>query len=67
MALKSLHRSGSPLTLCLICVLSIAFLAPLYHSHSHTGDYHQGNSGDHVVLYDGSGHEGLSTNHQHNG
>lgn len=67
MALKSLHRSGSPLTLCLICVLSIAFLAPLYHSHNHTGDYHQENSGDHVVLYDGAGHEGLSTNRQHNG
>ena len=67
MALKSLHISGSPLTLCLICVLSIAFLAPLYHSHNHTGDYHQGYSGDHVLLQDGSCDKGLSANQQHNG
>jgi hypothetical protein len=67
MALKSTHRSGSPVTLCLILLLSIAFLSPLYHSHNHTQDYHQEDSGDHVLLHDGSDHEGLSAGQQHNG
>lgn len=67
MALKSLHISGSPLTLCLICVLSIAFLAPLYHSHDHAADYHQENGDDHVLLHDVSVDDSLDTGQQHNG
>lgn len=67
MALMNSHRSGSLLTLCLILLLSIVFLAPLYHSHNHTGDYHQGCSGDHVLLQAGSCNKGLSANQQHNG
>lgn len=67
MALKSPHKTGSPLTLCLILLLSIAFLAPLYHSHDHAADYHQENSDDHMLLHDGSGHEGMSAGQQHNG
>jgi len=65
MAIRSPHRAGSPLTLCLILLLSIAFLAPLYHSHNHAGEYHQKNSGDHFLLHDGSGHEELSAGQQH--
>ncbi len=67
MPLKSSHRSGSPATLCLILLLSIAFLVPLYHSHDHAADHHPENSIDHVLLYDESVHDGLSADQQHNG
>ena len=60
MPLKSSYRSGSTLTLCLVFVLSIVFLAPLYHSHDHAADHHPAVSDDHVSLHDGVGHEGLS-------
>lgn len=63
MALK-ITKIGSALTVSLILLLTVTFLAPLYHSHNHTGDYHQGYSGEHVVLHDGSGPAGLQ---QHNG
>jgi len=56
------HRSGSPVTLCLILLLSIAFLAPLYHSHDHATDHHPENGDDHVSF-----HEGLSVDQMHNG
>ncbi len=65
MALKSSHKTGSPLTLCLILLLSIAFFAPLYHTHNLTGDYYQENSVHHVLFHDGAGHEGLSAGQQH--
>jgi hypothetical protein len=48
-------------------VLCIAFLAPLYHSHDHAGDYYQENGNDHALLHDVSAHEDLSTSEQHNG
>ena len=67
MALKRPHTPESPLALCLIFVISIVFLSPLYHSHNHASDYHQENSGEHVLLHDGSGHEGSSPGRQHNG
>jgi len=66
MALKK-TKSGSDLTFILILLITIAFLAPLYHSHNHTGDYHQGYSCDHVLLHDDSVHDSLPTGHQHNG
>ena len=67
MALKRPYRPGSPLPLCLTFVLCISFLAPLYHSHDHAGDYHQENGDDHALLHDVSVHEDLSTGEQHNG
>jgi hypothetical protein len=67
MPLKSSHRSGSALTLCLVFVLSIVFLAPLYHSHDHAADHHPAVSDDHVSLHDGAGHEGLSVDQLDNG
>jgi len=67
MALKHPYRSGSPLILCLIFVFSIAFLAPLYHSHDHAGDHHRENGEDHALFHDVSVHEDLSTGEQHNG
>src|SRR4030066_1666667 len=67
MALRISHRSSSPLTLFLALVLSLAFLAPLYHSHDHAADYHHENCGDHMLLHDGSVHNGLSADQQHNG
>ena len=66
MALKRPYSSGSPLPLCLIFVLCIAFLAPLYHSHDLAGDYQQENDDDHALLHDISVHEDLSTDEQHN-
>lgn len=66
MALKRPYRSESPLPLCLIFVLCIAFLAPLYHSHDFAGDYHQENGDDHALLHDVSVHENLFTGQQHN-
>ena len=66
MALKRPHTPESPLTLCLIFVISIVFLSPLYHSHNHASDYHQESSGEHGLLHDGSGHEGSSPGQQHN-
>jgi len=66
MALKDPHKAGTPFTLCLILVLGIAFLAPLYHSHVHDADCHQGNSDDHVLLHAESAHESLSAGEQHN-
>ena len=66
MALRRPYRSGSPLTFCLIFVLSIAFLAPLYHSHDHADDYHQEHGDDHTVFHDVSVHEDLSTGESHN-
>lgn len=65
MALKK-TKSGSALTVSLILLLTITFLAPLYHSHNHAEDHHQENNYDHVLLHDGSGHEGLSDSEQHN-
>ena len=67
MALKRPYRPGSPLPLCLTFVLCISFLAPLYHSHDHAGDYHQENGDDHALLHDVSVLEDLSTGEQHNG
>ena len=68
MALKHPYRSGSPLILCLIFVFSIAFLAPLYHSHDHAGDYHQEHGHDHtLLLHEASALEDLSTDHTHTG
>lgn len=67
MALNRLYRSDSPPPPCLIFVLCIAFLAPLYHSHDHAGDYYQENDDDHALLHDVSVHEDLSTGEQHNG
>lgn len=61
------HRSGSPVTLCLILLLSIAFLLPLYHSHDHTWDYHQENNGDHILLDDASVPNSLSVSQQNIG
>lgn len=58
-------RSGSPVAFCLILLLSIAFPAPLYHNHDHSGDYHQENHDGHVLLHDSSEHEGLSADEQH--
>lgn len=66
MTLKSPHSLGSFLNLCLIFVIGIAFLAPLYHSHDHAGDYHHENSGGHALLHGESDHEDLSGNEQHN-
>jgi hypothetical protein len=48
-------------------MLGIAFLVPVYHSHDHTGVYHQGDSDDHVLFHDASAHECLSVGDQHNG
>ena len=53
--------------LCLILLLSIAFFAPVYHSHDHAGVYHQGDSEDYVLFHDASAHECLSAGDQHNG
>jgi hypothetical protein len=66
MVLTSSHKSGSPLTLWLVFVLCIVFLAPLYHSHNHVADHHPENSDDHVSIHDGAGHEGLSVDPLHN-
>jgi hypothetical protein len=65
MTRKRSPRSGSWFTLCLVFVLSIAFLAPLYHNHDHADDYHHENSGL-ALLHDGSDHDGLSENEQRN-
>lgn len=67
MALKSTQRSESPVTLCLILLLSIAFLSPLYHSHDYTEDYHQENNGDHVLIDNSSVRDSLSSSQQNNG
>lgn len=67
MPFTSPHRSGSPLTLCLVIVLSIVFLSPLYHSHDHAADHHPENGDDHASLHDGASHEGLSIDRLHNG
>ena len=64
---KSPYKARTPLTLCLILVLSIAFLAPVYHSHDHAGVYHQGGSDDHVLFHDASAPECLSVGDRHNG
>lgn len=61
------HRSGSPLTLCLILLLTFAFLSPLYHSHNHDEDHHLENSDAHDLRHDGAEHEDLSDNNPHNG
>ena len=61
------YRSGAPLPLCLIFMLCVTFLAPLYHSHDHNGDHHQGNGDDHPVLHDVSVYEDLSAGEQHSG
>ena len=66
MSLTSPHRPGSPLTLCLILVMGIAFLAPLYHSHAHDDDFHHESGDGHDVLHAGSAHEGLSAAQKHN-
>lgn len=66
MSLTSPHRPGSPLTLCLILVIGIAFLAPLYHSHAHDDDFHHENGDGHDALHAGSGHEDLSAGRKHN-
>ena len=66
MALRLYYRSTSPLTHCLIFVLSIVFLTPLYHSHDHAADYHQENSDDHVLLHDVLVDDSLDTGQQHN-
>lgn len=63
--LKGPHTTKSPLTVCLLLVLSIMFLAPLYHSHQHTGDYHQEYSDDHMLLHDRAGLKGLQHNSSH--
>lgn len=60
MAFTRLRQSGSPFTLCLILVLGIAFLAPLYHSHAHAGGSHHHDDYDHVLLPDDSSHEKIS-------
>ncbi len=67
MTLKFTHRSASLLTLCLVLLLSLALLAPLYHSHNHTRDHHQEYTGDHVLLYNGSAHDRMSSSQQANG
>jgi len=64
MPLKRSHISESTLALCLVFVLSIAFLAPLYHSHDHAADHHPAVNDDHVQLHEGSDHE-LLTPHEH--
>lgn len=66
MSLTSPHRPGSPLTLCLILVTGIAFLAPLYHSHTLDDDFHRESGDDHDLLHDGPAHEGLSAGRKHN-
>ncbi len=66
MPLKRSHRSGSHLTLCLVFVLSIVFLSPLYHSHDHGADHHPLNGEDHVSIHNGTTHEGLSVDPLHN-
>lgn len=66
MPLKRSLRSRSPLTLCLVFVLSIVFLSPLYHSHDHDADYHPENGDDHVSIHDGASHEELSVDPLHN-
>jgi len=66
MTLERPHRSGSFLNLCLIFVLGISFLSPLYHCHDHAADNHDENSGGHPLLPEGSDHEDLSGNEQHN-
>lgn len=65
MAFKNI-KSGLVLTGSLIFLITITFLAPLYHSHNHIGNHHQEYSDDHDLLLDGSGHKGLDANHQHN-
>ena len=67
MALKNPHRSGSPVMICLVLLISMAFLAPFYHSHEHADDYHHESGDEHVLLHAGSAHEVLSTGLQHNG
>ncbi len=54
MTRKSRHISGAPLTLCLILVLGATFLAPLYHTHDHAGDFHDRGGHDHILLHDAS-------------
>ncbi|MBI5075834.1 MAG: hypothetical protein HZB62_11810 [Nitrospirae bacterium] len=65
MPLKSSHRSGSTLTRCLIFVLSIVFLAPLYHSHDHAADHHPAVSDDHVSLDAGPAQDDLAADQRH--
>lgn len=65
MTRKSSHRSGAPVTLCLILLLSIVFLAPLYHSHDHAADHHPAVNDDHVQLHKGSDHELLAAHEHH--
>lgn len=67
MSLKSPHRPGSPLTLCLILVIGIALLAPLYHGHAHEDDLHHENGDVHDLLHDRSLHEGLFAGQKHIG
>jgi len=62
---KSSHGSGAPVTLCLILLLSIAFLVPLYHSHDHAADHHPAVNDDHVQLHEGSDHELLAAHEHH--
>ena len=66
MVRKGPHRLRSPLTPCLIFVLGIAFLAPLYHTHDHAGDAYQGEGNDHALPHKLSGREDLSTREEHN-
>jgi len=53
--------------ICPVLLLIVAFLAPLYHSHEHADDYHHEIGDEHVLLHDGSEHEGQSTGLQHKG
>ncbi len=65
MTLNNTRIAGTPLALCLILLLSIVFLAPLYHSHDHAADHHPAVSDDHVQPHEGSDYELLAAHEHH--